>query len=525
MEQIPRTALHDTRVHSKSRPGKQRPLSLPVARKTSQGRSVAKGKGTKRLQPPPPRHKKPKQKQRSQPRAVDSPPPLPPIPVRIRDWCDRFPVGWNQHLIPDNTLYLCPESWLPWMHYQRLDCPLNTEMSGRLWPAITQLITVIYLLDLRHQRGLHLSSQAQDLLLAMWQQQAASFGLVCPEEVKTSLFLCKTALANHSPLTGQQKHFLMQFIACRTIQAGLKTDIFLLMGNLPVQAPAMHHRDMGVAANDQQTIIDQGVRLFGNHGPQVVSAMIESVDREDDTPPPAGCGIPDQVWRLAITFQRIWYPQTTVDLSREFNVGREDKLNSEYFSTIMGYLFGSNSSLNEARKHKLALLLDMAQYNKQVNLTLHDTPINWRDWLLTFQHGKHALPEQEGSLLPLHTQHAPLQPLFPAPVFYQPTSSTTPTEQVVYEESCPQTPGEEENGMDWDYQPPRPQPPSRPQRYSRHSISGRPLSESESDDDYDSSNPPLPTVSRISAANKRMPVGRKQMTHPPILESDSEDDL
>lgn len=322
------------------------------------------------------------------------------LTVKPRRWLERFPPLWQPCFLTDEQGNgLCRPEWVNHMDYTALNSPDYEYMSPKLWPALTQLITVIYNMEATNG-GRPLTADNLSEIVKTWEGSLKNFGLHDSLEVQLMLRLCKTAMADKSPLTNEQKHFLMMFVACRTQDAGLKTDIFALISRVFLPMPEIPSKHL-YFHEPFPSADSRGVQLFGSSSwRRIKKSFIE----DKNTIPRQLLyqkGIPLLVWQFARTFGRIWVPNNTCDLAIEFNVGLEDRMNSEYFATYMHLLFGNDSPLTHFEQEILKLLMDLALSEKKVVLKVGSEVVNWRDWLREFQSGVHSLPERPGSIDPL----------------------------------------------------------------------------------------------------------------------------
>ena len=327
--------------------------------------------------------------------------------VKSDIWKSAFPYSWQPLFLADECGYgLCRPEWEPHMRYEVFDAPEHHLMSKKLWPAITQLLTVIYELE-KKNRKTPLEARDFQSIRREWKESLSGFGLSHELEVDVMLRLCKTAMADDSPLTDTQKHYLMMFIARRSQAIDLKTSLFALLDSLPVSQPVIPPVTLSPVVG--QTVERRGRDAFGK---KVWKRIENSFTSEGEVPPapPKKSGVPLLAWQFAATFHRIWHPDSTCDLATEFNVGKDDQMNSEYFVTYLHMMLGYGSPLTPDEQKKLMLLMDYSLSAKGVQLVIGGVPVDWRYWLQQFESGVHSLPDQPGSILP-RTMMQPPRPV------------------------------------------------------------------------------------------------------------------
>jgi hypothetical protein len=129
--------------------------------------------------------------------------------------------------------------------------------------------------------------------------------------------------------------------------------------------------------------------------------IIRSVCREHSACPD---GLSNLIWGAVNNFIFIWPCDDCCELGHEFNVGVDDRMNSEYNYLSLLLAFSPNSSLNAEEQRLFALLIDLGLEYKKTTLKIGDKAVDWRDWLLLFKPGLHS--RQPGMIIPADHQYS-----------------------------------------------------------------------------------------------------------------------
>ena len=325
-------------------------------------------------------------------------------PLNFSQWARKIPALWHSSLpITRDGRIEIPAFWHVWLHPSAFDVqpallprePTPELMSSKLWPAICQLLASVDVLEAK--MGRPLTSEAD--IRTLKQSWSARDTLSDPVEIDIMLHLCRIAMANTSPLTDRQKHFLVVFIASRMAQRELKTNLFDLIRQWNPTLPVCSDFVLLEPLTKDELLGQFCHTLFSENAERIVEKFINSSIWGLADMPPENCEIKEISWKFARSFLNLWYQEHQCDLKTEFNIGDPDggdMLNSSYFSLYMRYLFGGQTSLSDIQKADLALLLDMVISKKRVTLTMDGAPVNWRDWATSFNPDTDCLPHPPG---------------------------------------------------------------------------------------------------------------------------------
>ena len=285
--------------------------------------------------------------------------------------------------------------------------------AGCLWEPIERFLVVIKQLE---------KGRTDPLTELNWTELADAWVELhrCDKIVaNTQLRLLQRGLSNDSPLRvevenkqiqpvedAEKLHYLFIMLACKIKKAKLTTvSLIDLLIKMKETVSKLESSVLGLPILVSGIAYDKCEKMFGESWNLIINRLNDRGNYENEWP----YIISEQVWNVAKSFVVIWTPNDFCELGEEYNVGEEDLLNSEYQYFSLLYAFGNESPLTENEKEQLALLIDTGLLDKQAKLQFKLTnenhtqsktiDVDWRDWLLEFQPGKHSLIE--GMDLPL----------------------------------------------------------------------------------------------------------------------------
>lgn len=312
--------------------------------------------------------------------------------IKADRWQRRAPASWQEAIKVEDGKLLCEPYWEPWMTFTTNDYPPADLMSIKLWPALVQLITVIY--ELEMQDGKKLTISDFSTIQTYWSTKGEDWKVACKLVRDLNFLICSRALSEKSPLTAEQKHFTLTFVAYRSVLLKLKTDIFSLLkdaeGRLAPSLPARGALGSTLSGTDALGVTGASCFESEEKWEYVKAQLFDGEPGSHDTVPDGIDMIP-AIWQFARSFRNIFHQGQECDLTTEFNVGRDDQMHSEYFANYLRLFLNRRSILNQNQKLQLMVMMDYIIEKLEVTLLIGGKPASWRQWLNLFVPGKHNL--------------------------------------------------------------------------------------------------------------------------------------